>query len=201
METAFNSDVLREQLNELAAQWQLAFGASCCERLLPNYLAFNIDAKWGNFAPIREALDLVWSSLEGHAYDRDTVQKLITICENVAPDSEDFTSLYVSFAQDACFSVCGLLDFLLKNDVKEIVQAATYAMSSVDLFVQELENMRPNDPDLELKILSHPLMQRELEKQRVDLERITNTSVLDTVFLSQLRSESGNNGKSNLNLP
>lgn len=195
MELAFNGDVLKDQLSQLDSQRQLAFGASCCERLLPNYEAFYIDTKWGDLGPIREALDLVWSSLEGQVHSPEIVVQSITLCENAAPDSEDFTSLYVSFAQDACFSVCGLLDFLLDNNVKEIVQAATYATSSVDLFVQEIENMRPNDPDLEQKILSHPLMQRELEKQQADLKSITQAPVLDAEFLTQLRNSSSNNGQ------
>jgi uncharacterized protein YjaG (DUF416 family) len=44
---AFNGAVLKEQLRRLDSKRQLAFGAVCCERLLPNYLAFQHDAGWG----------------------------------------------------------------------------------------------------------------------------------------------------------
>jgi uncharacterized protein YjaG (DUF416 family) len=201
MESAFDSNVLEQKLSSLDRLRQLAFGVSCCERLVPNYLAFQIDAGWGDIKPIREALDLVWSSLEGQLYQTENVRQLINHCESVAPNSGDFTSLYVTAAQDACFSVCGLLDFLLDGDVEKVVLAARYATDSVDLFVQEIENMSPSDRALEQKILSHPLMQRELENQKADLAKVAQAPIIDAKLLVQLRSSSSNNGKSNLNLP
>lgn len=201
MESAFNGDALLKRLKQLRDKQQLAFGASCCDRLLPNYLAFQNDTGWGDIEPLQKALDLVWSFLEGQSYSADNIRQLAALCENVAPDSEDFTSLYVSFAQDACFAICGLLDFLLVSDARKIVQAATYAMSSVDLYVQEIENMESNAPDLEQKILAHPLMQRELKKQREDFENIAQAPILNADFLVHLRNSWGNSGKSNLDLP
>lgn len=201
MELTFNAVVLRNRLDQLLDEQQLAFGASCSERLLPNYLAFLNDTGWGNIEPLRRALDLVWAFLGGQSYSDESVRELTTLCEEVAPDSDDFTSLYVSLAQDACFSICGLLDFLLDSDVNKILQAATYAISSVDLYVQEIESMDSNAPDLEREILMHPLMQRELKKQREDLENITQKQVLDASFLAQLKDSSHNGGKSNLDLP
>lgn len=122
-------------------------------------------------------------------------------CESVGPDSDDFESLYTSFAQDACFAVCSLLDYLLKRDAARIVQAVRYATDSVDHFVQEIENMAPNDPELEQKIVTHPLMQRELAQQEKELQMIEQASSLDHEFLKQLRSTWDNHGKSNLDLP
>lgn len=104
-------------------------------------------------------------------------------------------------AQDACFAVCGLLDYLLESDVDKIVQAATYATDSVDLYAQEIESMAPNDPQLEQKILTHRLMQRELAKQEEDLKAIELASSLNQEFLAQRKASWNNNGKSNLDLP
>lgn len=201
MERAYDAAALRKKLDLMRDQQQLAFGASCCTRLLPNYLAFLNDTGWGDIKPLRESLALVWAFLEGQAYSAETVKQLTALCEVATPDSDDFTSLYVSFAQDACFSICGLLDFLLGSDAGKIVQAATYATDSVDLYVQEIENMDPNSPDLERRILAHPLMQRELQKQRENLESIAQAPILDASFLTQLRDSSNNKGRSNLDLP
>lgn len=106
----------------------------------------------------------------------------------------------MSFAQDACFSICGLLDFLLDPDTCKIVEVGAYATDSVDLYVQEIENMDSRAPDLERRILHHRLMQRELAKQREDLEIIARTSDLDAAFLAQLKNSWGNNGRSNIDL-
>lgn len=197
----FNCKTLKERLKKLDRKLQLAFGATCCERLLPNYLAFVKEAGWGDIKPIRHALDLVWLYLEEKTVKSQEVNKMIALCESVAPDSDDFQSLYSTSAQDACFAVCALLDYLIKNDIDRIIQVAIYATDSVDLYVQIIENLDPNSPDLEQKILEHRLMQRELSQQEKDLEYIEKAVDIDSKFLYQLKNSWINNGKSNLDLP
>ena len=97
-------------------------------------------------------------------------------------------------------AVCCLLDYLIENDVDKVVQVAAYATDSVDLYVQEIEDMAPNDPLLEQKILKHHLMQRELKQQEKDLKAIEMASVLDQEFLGKLKISWNNDGKSNLDL-
>lgn len=190
-----------KRLEKLDSRRQLAFGAACCERLLPNYKAFQEDTGWGSISPIQDALNLVWSFVSGQQPSFGDVKYVLDECESVGPDSDDFESLRTGFAQDACFAVCSLLDYLLNSNPERIVQAATYATDSVDLFVQELEKMAPNDPELEQKILAHPLMQRELAQQEKELQMIEQASSLSPKFLKQLRGAWDNNGKSNLDLP
>jgi gentisate 1,2-dioxygenase len=75
-------------------------------------------------------------------------------------------------AQDACLAICQVLDYLQYGAVKHLVQAASYAIDSVDLYVQEIENMHPNSKNLEQQILGHPLMQMELHRQREAIEQL-----------------------------
>jgi uncharacterized tellurite resistance protein B-like protein len=81
------------------------------------------------------------------------------------------------------------------------VQTAVYATDSVDLYVQEIENMAPNDPELERKILMHHLMQRELTEQQRNLKMIEQAFALTPEFLTQLKESWDNKGKSNLDIP
>ena len=191
MELAFNADDLRTRLGQMRDQQQLAFGAACSERLLPSYLAFVSDTGWGDSAPLREALDMVWTFLDGQSSSKESVRQLTTLCEASIPDSDSFSSLYTSLAQDACFSICALLDFLLDSDVGKIVEAATFATDSVDLYVQEIDNMDANGPDLEQQILAHPIMQRELKTQREHIDSIDRATTLAANFLIQLKNVSG----------
>src|SRR5262249_7804547 len=146
-----------------------AFGASCCERMLPNYEAFVRDVGWGKMTPLREALDTTWEACEGRQAPRAKLGDMLSMCEACAPDSEAFSSLYTSSAQDAVFAVCALLDFLLDGDVANVVRVPRLSTDSVDLIVQEREAMNPRDPLLERRILEHPLMQQELTRQTRDL--------------------------------
>lgn len=119
-------------------------------------------------------------------------------CESAAPNSDDFSSIYVTAAQDACFSICSLLDFLTEENVNKIVQSAIYATDSVDLYVQEIEEMDPADPQLEKKILMHQLMQRELQQQENDLAAIESVDVVSLSFLEERKSSWSKGGKGNL---
>ena len=197
----YDHDALKARLEQLDERRQLAFGAVCCERLLPNYEAFSRDAGWGGVAPLRHALDRIWDYLGGTTLVAKDAETALEACEAVVPDSEDHTSLYVTAAQDACFSVCALYDFVLDPQTDHIADIARFATDSVDLYVQEIEQMRPNDPQLEQKIAGHHMMQRELAQQERDLKAVSAASSVDAAFLAGLRHSWPYPGKSNLDLP
>ena len=198
---AFNRQVLMDRLSAFDFNRKLAFGVLCCERLLPNYLAFQQESGWGSVTSVREALDCATAFLCGQKPSVETIQKASAACDSWAPSSDDFSSVRVTSAQDACFAVCSLLDFLLEEDASKVAQAATYATDSVDLYVQEIEEMSPVDPLLEQKILMHPLMQRELRQQEDDLTAIESASELNLSFLEERKLSWGGHGKGNLESP
>jgi len=177
-----------EALSKMQAHQQLAFGAACCERMLPNYETFMREVSWGDAGALRSGLDAVWDACEGRLPGEAQLRKLLARCEECAPDSEDYTSLYTSSAQDAAFAVCALLDFLLDGDVGRIASVPRFATDSVDLIVQERERMDPRDPLREQKIFEHALMQQELVRQRRDVAEANRISLGDGVALLALRT-------------
>lgn len=197
----FSGQALKDRLSSFDFNKALAFGVLCCERLLPNYLAFQQDSGWGDVTHVRNALNCATASIYGQKPVVDEVKSLSVACESEAPNSDDFASVYVTSAQDACFAVCNLLDFLLEADINKIVQVATYATDSVDLYVQEIEGMSPADPSLEQKILMHRLMQRELAQQEDDLVAIESVDELNLSFLEQRKLSWSDKGESNLGVP
>lgn len=199
---AFNEKRLKDRLTRLDKKQQLAFGAVCSERLLPNYVAFQRDSGCGDIVPVRKALDFVWQFLGGRQYSAEELEEATIACELAAPNSDGSSSLYVTAAQDACFSICSLLDFVREGNADKLVQVATYATDSVDLYVQETENFAPSDPLLEDRILAHHLMQRELRQQAADLDMVEHAqSVSQGDFLTKLKSLWNNDGQSNLDQP
>ncbi|MBX7244153.1 MAG: YjaG family protein [Candidatus Sumerlaeaceae bacterium] len=158
-----------EALTRMQPHQQLAFGAACCERMLPNYKTFMNEVGWGNVEPLRQAVDVAWEACEDERPSEAELRNLLSQCEQCTPDSEDYSSLYTASAQDAVFSVCALLDFLLDGDVDHIVTVARYSTDTVDLVVQEREGMDPQDARLEQRILQHAFMQQELARQKRDL--------------------------------
>ena len=177
---------------------QLAFGAACCERMLPNYETFMREVSWGDVGPLRRAIDAVWDACRGTRPSEVQLRNMLAQCEQCAPDSEDYTSLYTSPAQDAVFALCSLLDFLLDGDVGHVVNVPRCSIDSVDLVVQEQEHMDPRDPLREQKILEHTLMQQELMRQQRDLAGASDISPGDRGALLALRERA--RGESNLTL-
>lgn len=196
----YDHDALKARLEQLDERRQLAFGAACCERLLPNHAAFSRDAGWTHASPLRHALDRIWDYLGGAPLRTDEADTALEACEAVVPDSENHASLYVAAAQDACFAVCALYDFVLDPQADHIADAARFATDSVDLYVQEIERMRPDDPGLERKIAEHRLMQRELAQQDHDLRAVSTAPSVDPALLAGLRHSWPYPGKSNLDL-
>ncbi len=61
----FDEQQLTRDLVALPASHRVAFAASCCERLVPNYQAFALMEDWGNPRLLRRALDAAWKTAEG----------------------------------------------------------------------------------------------------------------------------------------
>ena len=156
IEIAFEPEQLKKTLVQLELHQQLAFGTACSERLLPIYRSFSSEASWGEPETLREGLDLLWRIVSAGELDELLVRGSISNCEKQAPHSDDFDFLYTSPAQNAVFSICGLLDFLLDLDLGGVILAAGYPVDSIDLLVQEQEDLDPRDPQLEERILMHP---------------------------------------------
>jgi uncharacterized protein YjaG (DUF416 family) len=198
----FDITVLKQQLNGLSFSQNLAFSAACCERILPNYNAFSRTENWGNPGLLRAAVDEVWQILQGKPVDRVKINQLMKDCEDVIPDTEDFTSEYTSAALDASIAVYEILNACIDEDILHIVEVAKCARETVYMFVDERDNLESYSAEqiLGKSIFTHPLMLREITQQEQDLQLIRNTNRLDESFLKMLRNSFDNNGKSNINV-
>lgn len=194
----FSAEELRINLLRLDSDRMLVFGLLCAERMFPNCIAFQNESGWGDMSKVRDALVILFRAVSGQKPSFDDVVMAAEACELQAPSSDDFDSIFVTAAQDVCFSICCLMDFLNSPDVSKIVQVATYSTDSIDLYVQEAEKMRPDDPHLEEKILLHPLMQTELETQDRELSALLAAPSLNEELVDNLRSDYAGKGMGTL---
>ncbi len=170
MEEPFNADSLRPKIDDLTAGSRLAFLLSCAERLFPNYMAFTTHHAWGKPDALQEALDLGWKSLEGQTVTKVEIANAMSRCEAATPDMDAFGSELASAALDAAVGCALVLELLIGDDSSKVLEGASQTIDTVDMYVQELEQLVPQDPLRERKILRHPLMQDELKRQREDLD-------------------------------
>lgn len=191
---AFDEEELAGRLGELPASHRAAFAASCCERLLPNYAAFSRAEGWGRPEVLREALDEVWAALGGRPLREERISSLARACAELAPDTEDFQSLFVSAAGDAAAAVSYTLECCIDGDAG---RAAMVGRLPVDTLYQYL--VRVNDPltgvhgsdeEFEKQMLNAPLMSAELAKQERDLRLLRARDSLTPEVLEELRTSS-----------
>lgn len=187
----FNERALENQLSGLNSKSLVVFGLLCCERIFPNYVAFVEQHKRGNADTLRYTLDVCWEFVVNKRIisDFDGLKKA---CKEVAPDTEDFDSLSVSAALDAAISIATLVKLIESSKVEHAVTIATYARDTVDMYVQELENMQPNTGNLEEQIRNHQLMQRELGCQQSDFELLLGDFDIE-ILCRQFRDSSPSN--------
>lgn len=169
MEFEFNEDVLKQKLIKLPFWKQLVFLLVVCQRLLPSFRAFSAETGFEGKSHLSVLLTKAWDSLLS-GVSRNDFSSEAALAESLAPDSEDFDSVLVSSALDAAIATSLLMKAFSCQQTDTIIEAVTLVRDSVDMYVQELEDMDPADPDLEGNILGHELMQRELRRQREDLE-------------------------------
>src|SRR5690349_17866779 len=137
----FNREKIGEELTLLPVNHRITFAASCCERLLPNYLAFSQMEKWGKPLMLREVLDSIWSYLEGTNLSEAEIKTKRHICGTIAPDEEDFSSIFTSVALNAVAAVDLTLESILEQDSEQVAVVAELAFDSVFDYVRIV-----NDP-------------------------------------------------------
>lgn len=186
---------LAEQLGELPEIRLAIFGASCCERLLPNYGRFALEVNWGDIVVLRSSLDTIWLAIGEDSFDfadATRLSHLISSCESVTPDTEQFSSRYTSAALDAASAVVELLEFCIDRSVEHIRNISTLSFDSVDMFVQDILDIDYADTDFEIKIREHPLMVKELRRQCSDLQLLQRQPKVDGELLAFFRNQSSN---------
>lgn len=167
----FDEKKLFEEASRIAGWSQIAFMACCCERMLPNYEYFIEDAKFGDLKLLRNALDAVWLWVGTNQLPED-ISGLVASCERQAPDTSEFRSIYTSAALDAATAIAITSEALVSPNSQRVVEVASLARDTVDLFIQERDTLDPNDPSLERLIAQSDLMQAELQAQRESLEML-----------------------------
>jgi len=199
---SYSKAEIQRHLEDLPNHSRIAFGLSCCERMIGNYIACKQKIKWGDERPLRRALDELWRYLEGQAMTKPEAKQMYDACEAVAPNSDDFSEMLTTLAQDSCFAICCVLEYFLQENPEQIAQASSFAIDTLDFYVQELMDGFSNIPraipkseEREERIRLHPLMQRELARQDADLKLLASNPDLATLK-AQWRSPE----KSNIDL-
>jgi uncharacterized protein YjaG (DUF416 family) len=187
----FDRSRLAHILNHVSPLHRVAFAASCCERLLPNYRAFAQIEQWGAPDLLRQALDVVWSHLEGHPLTESRVLALTREIKEVSPDTEHFRSLFTSPALDAAAAIFYTVRLCRHPEAEQAALVGYKAVTTVQMYLVVLTDPEViphvSSTSLDYWIEHSPLMMAELAKQNHDLSELGKQRELTPAFLLSLR--------------
>jgi hypothetical protein len=166
---------------------KLAFAASCCERMLPNYLAFFESTRWGNIVTLRTALDRVWESVTKIPSELGWLDDLLSECEAALPDTENFAARLTSAALDAGVAIMESLSFLKDRETRHVVTVAALARDTVYMFLEQEKYRRVESSKLEEAIASDPLMVAEMLEQNRSLRCVASLDTSHQELVEQFR--------------
>jgi len=197
--------LLEKEIDSLSVKHKIAFAASCCERMLPNYYIFSRKESFGNPEVLRASLDKVWQFLaDEKVIANKEIKKVIKQIQEITPPPSEFDSIYVSPAEDAARAIICTLRCCVKFiDSVDVVEIATIPIQTIDSYILERDNVPGfdgTDPKFEERIWNDPLMVQEIIKQQSDLQLLKKLELIDSASVHSFCEQSTDNGKSNIGI-
>ncbi|MEX0290736.1 MAG: DUF416 family protein [Flavobacteriaceae bacterium] len=171
-------------LEELSPRSKLLFAYWISKRLFHNYAYFNQQTFFGDIDTMLDAFNLIEKHLKHGYLDNDEINVAIENVEKNTPDTNNFETIIVSFALDACNALTECLRYILDKDSQHVVDVGIFARDTIDMFIQEINDMDYTDPNFELSIQNDKHMREEMASQDDVLKRLKNEEDIlqDIVF-------------------
>ncbi|MDB9514035.1 DUF416 family protein [Kamptonema animale CS-326] len=204
----YNLDVLEKELEKLPPLHRIAFAASICERMLPNYYAFAREEGEGNPSILRTSLDEVWQILQGKAVEVEIIKLLIRNCqEAIVPGDYVLESRYSAESHLAVVAISSTLKACLDSDnieaiikVVKVVGDTIFGFLDIEKEITEQDWLQKSWKVQVEEISKHPFTLREIAKEKEDIQRLKEVETLDREFLESLRTSFNNGGRSLIDL-
>jgi uncharacterized protein YjaG (DUF416 family) len=170
----FNEQALMRDLERLPPPFRTAFAATVAERLLPAYEHFARRTGRGDSAKLVAILQRLWLDLEGNGTSAERNDD-IAVCMNLIPQEDSGAWIAEqAYAEDAAAALAYALRSRKTGAAQEAAWAGRRAYEALDHFIIAQEDIDTNEEGAELRVLSHPLVQAELSRQRRDVSELMN---------------------------
>lgn len=164
------------------------FGYLSCRRLISNYHFFQKRNLWGKYDFLVNAIFNIRDFLTTNDFNIKHIEDFMQKIEETAPDSEDYPEVFSSFAIDATSCIFETYNIIIcKNPLESILNISTSSIDTVDIYIQELENLT-DEENLEDIINNNILMieekrrQIEITKKLISFDNFSNKN-LNTIEL------------------
>jgi uncharacterized protein YjaG (DUF416 family) len=176
-------EVIRK-LDELDPSAKTAFAAACAERQMPGYIAFSNQTGRGDPDALIAILEDIWQDVLGNKMPEDELQKNLNRCLTLIPHEDEVPWLNEqAYAEDAASAVAYALRTRSTGDSHEAAYAARTAYEALDHHTINRLGIEDNE-----RVLEHPVVQAELERQHRDLDELLRPDVGLIELFARLRS-------------
>ena len=185
----YDEQLLIRKLDQLDPRSKAAFAAACAERQMPGYIVFSEQTRRGDPATLISILERVWRDLGGDQMPDDEIHRELDRCMELIPQEDEGSWVpEQAYAEDAASAVAYALRARSTGESQEAAYAARVAYEALDYFVSNRDNIDRNIPGEEQRVLSAPLVQAEIERQRRDLDELLGAQLQDvTSAISRVR--------------
>lgn len=184
-------DTLAPLLRSLPLTHQAVFAALTCEKMLPSIVRFD-EAEASPGAPIfRNAITTLCAFGAHEPVTRDQFARLQQQLEAFWPDLDESTNPGASYAFDACVALGEALALVQDAEAEHVVQCATAARDTVDMYVQDVTGIDLPPAELNAFIDATSVMQQEVARQVTTAHALAAESHLTASFIDNLRQQSG----------
>ncbi|GAB3513266.1 YjaG family protein [Emticicia fontis] len=184
---------IEKKIVKLSFKQQVLFAVLTCEKLLPNYRQFSDTEKWGNIEVLEDAIVMIYQYLQDIEVNDEELDAAYEKISEITPDVERFKGDLASYALDTCSAVSDAVEFLLSEDQSYLINIVSIAQETIDMFVQESEELDPIDEYLDKKIAQNQYMKREYKRQHEILRKLLGAEI-DLPFISSMRDFNNSTG-------
>lgn len=176
-------------LEALTPKARLIFALLCASRLLPAYRRFYETTGRGKPSVVEALAGRLWRLAGADETDESSLREAADECERLVPsEDEGWDEATQPYAEDAAAALAYAFRARLTGRAQEAAWAGRRAYEALDHHVRNL--LQDDD---EANILSHPLVQAELARQRRDLTELAKLershAMDEAVLVLRMRAE------------
>ena len=168
--------------------------------MYPNYVLFSMDTNWGSPRLLRRCIDSGWFWLEENGPSKDS-EKLYRMCARQLPNLEEFDSIYTMAAVNASEGCMNLATLMMKFNYKRPIETASISYESVFTYALQLLDINPESPTAERKVRRHPLVQKELIRQKEAILQLKTMNGRQSKEIQILKDKWANLNVGSLGIP
>lgn len=184
-------DSLRPLLLQLPVTHQVVLAALTCEKMLPSISQFDKQERKPGRPLFEEAIEVMLAFGLGRSLPMTAYQQLQDQLATFWPDLDESDNDFASYAFDACGALAEAILLVEEKETAHLLNCLTAATDTIDMYVQDLQELTLSPSELNAFIDASPVMKQERHRQQVLTQELLGRVALDNEFLTHLKRLNG----------